>query len=60
MYRGDDSKKQNRISRLWNVETPDKNIDVSLTVKSNSLEQNGNGVEKAWSLLVMSFAHTGF
>ena len=47
MYRGDDSKKQNRISRLWNVETPDKNIDVSLTVKSNSLEQNGNGVEKA-------------
>ena len=46
MYRGDDGKKQNRISRLWNVETPDKNIDVSLTVKSNSLEQNGNGVEK--------------
>ena len=47
MYRGNDSKKQNRVSRLWNVETPDKNTDVSLTVKSDSLEQNGNVVEKA-------------
>ena len=47
--RGDTNKKKsNRISRLWNVETPDKSvgdIDISLTV-TNDLEQNGNSVEK--------------
>lgn len=46
--RGD--KKSNRISRLWNVETPDKSAedniikDVSLTLTNDS-EQNGNSVE---------------
>ena len=39
-------KQVDRISRLWNVETPEKDVDVSLTVKSDS-DINGHSVEKA-------------